>query len=122
MTIGVENRRLIIDCLYPFCKRGTIYCMNITSLFLFASFKTAYFYCLERILFSVKSFLEGKLVYGENLLSGKIVRRGKFSSGKKILHLTKFSSLFPDEDFPDKVSYQKGILVMNILVIKFMAT
>ena len=99
--------------------------MNITSLFLFASFKTVYFYCLERILFSVKSFLEGKLVYGENLSSGKIVRRGKFSSGKKIRHLTKFSSLFPDEVFPDKVSYHYGILEMNILVIlviKFMAT
>ena len=98
--------------------------MNITSLFLFASFKTVYFYCLERIIFSVKSFLEGKLVYRENLPLGKIVRCGKFSSGKKILHLTKFPSLFPDEVFLDKVSYQYGILVINvlvILVIKFIA-
>ena len=104
---------------------------EITSLFLFASFKTVYFYCLERVLFSVKSFLERKLVYVENLPSGKIVRRGKivcsgkFSSGKKIRDLTKLSSLFPDEVFPDKASYQYGILVMNILVSlvnKFMAT
>ena len=91
--------------------------MNITSLFLSASFKTIYFYCLERILFSVKSFLEGKLVYGENLPLGKIGRRGKVSSGKKIRHFTKFTSLFPDEVSPDKVSYQYGIFVMDILVI-----
>ena len=25
LTIGVENRRLIIDCLYSMCKRGTTY-------------------------------------------------------------------------------------------------
>ena len=99
--------------------------MNITSLCLFASFRTVYFYCLERIIFLVKSFLEGKLVYWENLPLGKIVCHGKFSLGKKIHHLTKFLSLFPDEVFPDKVGYQYGILVINILlilVIKFTAT
>ena len=39
--------------------------------------KTVYFHCCERILFSVKSFVERKLVYGENLTSVKINRRGK---------------------------------------------
>ena len=50
----------------------------------------------------LKSFVGGKLVWGD-LLSGKIIRRGKFSSRKIICHLTKISSLLPDEVFPDKV-------------------
>ena len=77
-------------------------------------FKTVYFYCFERILFSTKSFVEGKLVYREILSSVKINRRRKqfvgenfrwekFSQGKNIRHLTKILSLFPDEVFPDKV-------------------
>ena len=40
--------------------------------------KPFYFYCFERILFSVKPFVEGKFVYGENLSSGKLAHWGKF--------------------------------------------
>ena len=49
-----------------------------------------------------KNIRRGKSFVGENF------RRGKFSSGKIFVgenfrHLTKISSLFPDEVFPDKV-------------------
>ena len=64
----------------------------------------------------LKSFVEGKLVWGD-LLSGKIIRRGKFSLGKIIRHLTKISSLFPDELFPDKVN-NKGTLIFFLLMIQ----
>ena len=49
------------------------------------------------IFFSVKLFGEGKLVYGENLSPVKVNRWGK-----KIV-AEKYSSLFPDEVFSDKV-------------------
>ena len=66
-------------------------------------FKTVHFYCFERMLFSVKSFVEGKLVHGENLSMVKINRRGKFSSGENNRHLAEILSLFPDKVFLDKV-------------------
>ena len=49
-----------------------------------------------------------KLIVGDSSSFGKTVRRGKFSpgkfsSGKNVCHLAKFSSLFTDEVFPDKV-------------------
>ena len=41
-----------------------------------------------------KIYRRRKLIVGENS-----------SSGKNIRHLTKISSLFPDEVFPDKLTY-----------------
>ena len=60
----------------------------------------------------------GKIFAGKNFRRGKIfvtwpkfnhspaeIVCWNFSSGKIIRHLSKFSSLFPDEIFPDKVTY-----------------
>ena len=58
-----------------------------------------------------------KLIVGESSSFGKIVRRGKFSSGKNICHLAKISSLFTDEVFPDKVFRR-----LESVVIVFLST
>ena len=39
----------------------------------------------------------------ENLFMEKFILGENESSGKNIRHVTKISSLFPDEAFPDKV-------------------
>ena len=45
----------------------------------------------------------------KNLSSGKIVRRGRFSLGKNIPHITKILSLFLDQVFPNKVLEIKNL-------------
>ena len=85
---------------------------------------TCQFFFIHRVKYSLgqnfrrAKFSPGKIFAGENFRRGKFspgkifvgenFRRGKFSSGKIFVgenfrHLTKISSLFPDEVFPDKV-------------------
>ena len=64
---------------------------------------------IHRVKYSLgKNIRRGKSFVGAKVSSGKIFAGGKFSSGKIFVgenfrHLTKISSLFPDEVFPDKV-------------------
>ena len=46
----------------------------------------------------------GNIFVGETYSSGKHIRRGNIFVGEKFRQLSKISSIFPDELFPDKVS------------------
>ena len=76
---------------------------NVTVSSSFSIFSSSF----KRILFfSVKSFVEEKVVYGENL-----------SSGKNIRHLTRVTSLSPEEVFPDKVTIFAGRLQVFLYTV-----
>ena len=76
---------------------------------------------------SKKFYSPGKIFVGEKYSSGQKFRRGKFSPGKIFVgenfrHLTKISSLFPDEVFPEKVCHNHHtrtvIIHLSLLIPK----
>ena len=72
-----------------------------------------------------KSFVGAKVSSGQKFRRGKSfvgakVSSGKIFAGENFRHLTKISSLFPDEVFPDKVHDPIGILAVLVFLFKIL--